>query len=235
MQWLVDPGIWASFISLTALEIVLGIDNVVFIALVVQHLKSEERQCARTLGLSLALILRFIMLFGVVWIIGLKEPLYWGISGKDALMLIGGLFLIYKATDSIHNEMTGDKADELKSYSGGFVSTIIQILLIDLIFSFDSVITAVGITEHIWVIVAAMTIAMLVMLLASSWIARFIEEHPTLKMLALAFVMLIGVFLVAEGFQLHVPKAYIYFSMAFSLGVELLNMKRRGKKQKQAS
>ncbi len=234
MEFLTDYALLASFLSLTALEIILGIDNVVFIALLVNHLPEEERERARIIGLVLALIMRVAMLFGIVWIIGLKEP--WinvfghDFSGKDLLLLVGGLFLLYKATDSIHNEVTGEKKAELQTFSGGFSSTISQIVLIDLVFSFDSVMTAVGITEHVWVIVAAMTIAMVVMVVASGYIANFIATHPTLKMLALSFVMMIGVLLVAEGLGFHVPKGYIYFGMAFSLGVETLNLLVRKKR-----
>lgn len=228
MEWLTDYSIWASFLSLTALEIVLGIDNIVFIALVVGHLPKQERDRARIVGLFLALLFRVAMLFGIVWIISLKEPLLhifdFNLSGKDLMMLGGGLFLLYKATDGIHNEVTEDKTSEYKNFKGGFISTVGQIVLIDIIFSFDSVITAIGITELIYVIIAAMTVAMIVMLISSGYIADFIATHPTIKMLALSFVMMIGVFLVAEGLGFHVPKGYIYFGMAFSLGVEILNM-----------
>ncbi len=233
MEWVFDYTIWISFLSLTALEIVLGIDNVVFIALLVSHLPEKQRERARVIGLILALMMRIAMLFSIVWIIGLKEPWveFFGntFSGKDLLMLVGGTFLLYKATDSIHNEVTGDKKEQFKKFSGGFASVILQIVVIDLVFSFDSVITAVGIAEHIWVIVAAMVVAMMVMIVSSGIIAQFIEAHPTLKMLALSFVMMIGVFLVAEGLGFHVPKGYIYFGMAFSLGVEVLNMMVRRK------
>lgn len=236
MELLFDYTLWASFLSLCALEIILGIDNVVFIALLVGHLPQQQREKARVIGLSLALVMRIIMLLGIVWVIGLKEP--WlslfgnDFSGKDILMFVGGLFLLYKATDSIHNELSGDKKTQLEAFKGGFSSTIAQIVVIDLVFSFDSVMTAVGITKHLLVIIAAMTIAMIVMIVSSGWISRFIEKHPTLKMLALSFVMMIGVFLVAEGLGFHVPKGYIYFGMAFSLGVEVLNMTVRKKRAK---
>lgn len=236
MELLTDYQLWASFLSLTALEVVLGIDNVVFIALVVGHLPKQEQQKARVIGLALALLFRIAMLFGIVWIIGLKEP--WihlfglELSGKDLMMLAGGLFLLHKATTSMHDEITGDIKAEYKAKTGGFAGTILQIIMIDIIFSFDSVITAVGLTEQIAVIVAAMTIAMMVMLASSGYIAHFIATHPTIKMLALSFVMIIGVFLVAEGLGFHVPKGYIYFGMAFSLGVETLNMLARKKRAK---
>lgn len=236
MEFLGDYSIWASFLSLTLLEIVLGIDNVVFIALLVGHLPPEQRDRARVLGLSLALVFRIVMLFGVVWIISLKEPwlTLWRLefSIKDLMMLIGGLFLLYKATDGIHDEVTGDMKTACQDFHGGFFSTIAQVVVIDMVFSFDSVITAVGITENIYVIVVAMSIAMIIMLFSSGMIARFIAKHPTLKILALAFIMLIGVFLVAEGFGFHIPKAYIYFGMAFALGVEVLNILARNKRNK---
>lgn len=237
MELLTDYALWASFLSLTALEIVLGIDNVVFIALVVQHLPVAQRKKARMIGLGLALGMRVALLFGIFWIMELKEPLITlaGItfSGKDLLMLVGGLFLLYKGTTSIHEELSGEEKQEMKSMTGGFSKTIAQIVFIDLIFSFDSVITAVGITEHVGVIIAAMVIAMFVMLAASGFIADFIERHPTLKMLALSFIMMIGMMLLGEGLGFHIPRGYIYFGMAFSLGVEVMNMlvrKRRNKK-----
>ena len=236
MEFLTEPEIWASFLSLTALEIVLGIDNVVFIALVVGHLPKSQRQRARVIGLMLALFFRIAMLFGIVWIISLKEPCIHlfglGLSGKDLMMMGGGLFLLHKATTSIHDEVTGDVKTELKEFTGGYSKTIFQIVLIDIIFSFDSVITAVGLTEQIYIIIAAMTIAMVVMLVSSGYIADFIASHPTIKMLALSFVMMIGVFLMAEGLGFHVPKGYIYFGMAFSLGVEILNMLVKKKRLK---
>lgn len=239
MELFFDPTIWVAFLSLTALEIVLGIDNVVFIALLVGHLPEEQRDKARISGLLLALGMRIVMLFGIVWIIGLKEP--WVVlfdkafSGKDIMMLAGGLFLLYKATHSIHDEMTHDAKDNAKSYGGSFAGTIMQVVLIDLVFSFDSVMTAVGMTDIVIVIVAAMIVAMAVMLFSSGFIAGFIASHPTIKMLALSFVMMIGLMLTAEGFGFHVPKGYIYFSMAFSLTVELLNMavsKRQRRRRK---
>ncbi len=228
MEFLTDYHIWASFLSLTALEIVLGIDNVVFIALLVNHLPESQRQKARIIGISLALFMRIGLLFSAIWLIGLKEP--WieifgaSFSGKDFLMIGGGLFLIAKGTTSIHDEITGDKKESYHGYSAGFQITILQVILIDFIFSFDSIITAVGLTENIWVIIAAMVLAMLVMLFSSKFIADFIDQHATLKMLALSFIMMIGVFLVAEGLGFHVPRGYIYFGMAFSLGVEILNI-----------
>ncbi len=228
----------ASFLSLTALEIILGIDNVVFIALLVVHLPPEQRKKARLIGLSLALVFRIAMLFGMTWLMGLTEPLFtlFGImlSGKDLLMLGGGGFLIYTATNSIHEEVSGEQEKEMKEYKGSFVKTILQIVLIDIVFSFDSVITAIGLTDQIYVIIAAMSIAMIVMLVSASYISNFITNYPTLKMLALNFVMLIGVFLVADGLGFHIPKGYVYFGMGFSLGVELLNIVVRKRRNKRA-
>ncbi|MCI5049421.1 MAG: TerC family protein [Rickettsiales bacterium] len=239
MELLTDYSIWASFLSLTALEIVLGIDNVIFIALMVGHLPEKQARTARILGLLLALLFRIIMLFGVVWIIGLKEPwihvLGHAFSGKDILMLVGGLFLMHKATDSIHDEITGDTKAKLEGLSGGMTITIIQVVFLDLVFSFDSVITAVGMTEQIYVIVAAMSVAMAVMIISSGYIAEFVAKHPTMKMLALTFVMLIGVLLIGEAFGFHVPKGYIYFGMAFSLGVEVLNMLARARRRRKGT
>jgi predicted tellurium resistance membrane protein TerC len=234
MELLMDYHIWVSFLTLTSLEIILGIDNVVFIALLVGHLPEHQRERARIIGLSLALVMRIALLLGVAWIIGLKEP--WlelfgqSFSGKDVLMLLGGGFLLYKGTNSIHDEVTGDHKEEARSVTGGMAAVILQVVFIDLIFSFDSVMTAVGMTTVIPVIIAAMTVAMLAMMFSSGYIASFIERFPTLKILALAFIMLIGVFLVAEGLGFHVPKGYIYFAMAFSLGVEVLNLLKRRRK-----
>ncbi len=239
MELLLDYNIWISFLSLTALEVILGIDNVVFVALMVQHLPDGQREKARVVGLSLALVMRVALLFGVAWIIGLQEPWFevFGheLSGKDILMLIGGGFLLYKGTDSIHDEVTDDFKETMKTYSGTFVAVVAQVVLIDLVFSFDSVMTAVGLTKIIEVIIAAMTVAMMVMIFSSGFIASIIERFPTLKILALSFIMLIGVFLVAEGLGFHVPKGYIYFAMAFSLGVETLNLLSRKRRLKRAA
>jgi predicted tellurium resistance membrane protein TerC len=238
MELFLQPEIWASLLTLTALEIVLGIDNVVFIALVVNHLPPQERKRARYIGLFLALFMRIALLFSLVWLMGLTEPFIhlfgYGFSGKDLMMIAGGLFLIYKATTSIHDEMTPEAHASMKDFKGSFAKTIAQVVIIDFIFSFDSIITAVGLTQVVVVIIVAMVIAMLVMLVSSGYIADFIAKHATLKMLALTFIMMIGVLLVAEGLGFHVPKGYIYFSMAFSLGVEVLNMtvRRRALKNK---
>lgn len=240
MELMLDYHIWVSFLTLTSLEIILGIDNVVFVALMVQHLPEKQRERARITGLTLALLMRIVLLFGVTWIISLQDPWFsifgHDLSGKDILLLFGGGFLLYKGTNSIHDEVTGDfKEDAASAGASTFGSVVLQVVFIDLVFSFDSVMTAVGLTTVIAVIIAAMSIAMLVMIFSSAYIASFIERFPTLKILALSFIMLIGIFLVAEGLGLHVPKGYIYFAMAFSLGVEVLNLlsrKRRTAKQK---
>lgn len=225
-----------SILSLSVLEIVLGIDNVIFIALVVNHLPEKQAKTARYVGIMLALLLRIAFLFGVLWLMGLNKPWFTiygkSFSIKDILMFGGGLFLIAKATTSIHEQITGEEKEELQEYSGGFFYTVIQIIFIDLIFSFDSIMTAVGIVKNITVIIIAMVIAMIIMLGASGVISNFINRYPTLKMLALAFIMVVGLFLVAEGFGLHVPRGYIYFGMFFSLAVETLNIVAGRKKKK---
>lgn len=236
MEFLLDYHLWVSFLTLTSLEIILGIDNVVFVALLVGHLPEGQRERARMIGLTLALLMRIALLMGVAWIISLKTPwvTFFGhvFSGKDLLMLLGGGFLLYKGTNSIHDEVTGDHVEDFNAKKGGMLSVITQVVFIDIIFSFDSVMTAVGLTENIYVIMAAMSVAMAVMLFSSGYIANFIERFPTLKLLALSFIMLIGIFLVAEGFGVHVPKGYIYFAMAFSLFVEILNLVSRKRKQR---
>lgn len=236
MEWLLDYDLWASFLSLTALEIVLGIDNLVFLALVADHLPAKKARKARFIGMILALAMRLVLLASALWIIGMVEPWFTiadiSFSGRDLLMLLGGLFLLWKATSSIREEVTGEERKELRASKGGFLKTIIQIAFIDLIFSFDSIITAVGLTNHMGVISAAIIVSIIMMLLSSEFIARFISHNPTIKMLALAFIMMIGVFLMAEGLGLHVPKGYIYFGMAFSMGVEMLNLWVRKKKSR---
>ncbi|MCC7259772.1 MAG: TerC family protein [Alphaproteobacteria bacterium] len=235
MEWLFDYDLWASFLSLTALEIVLGIDNLVFLALVADHLPAKKARKARFVGMIMALVMRLALLASALWIIGMVEPWFTiadvDFSGRDLLMLLGGLFLLWKATASIREEVTGEERKELRASKGGFLKTIIQIAFIDLIFSFDSIITAVGLTTNMGVISAAIIVSIVMMLLSSEFIARFISHNPTIKMLALAFIMMIGVFLMAEGLGLHVPKGYIYFGMAFSMGVEALNMWVRKKKK----
>lgn len=225
--------ILAGFFSLVVLEIVLGIDNIVMIALTVEHLPKRARNKARTIGISLALFFRIGMLFGTAFLMSMTKPLITFqnlyISAKDIVMIGGGTFLLYTVTTGMHDEVTGEKNKECKNFDGNFTSTIIRIMIMDIVFSLDSILTAVGITNHIYVISAAMVIAMIFMLVSSGWVSNFIMENPTIKMLALSFVMMIGVFLIAQGFGVTIPKGYIYFSMAFSLVVEIMNMIRRKK------
>jgi predicted tellurium resistance membrane protein TerC len=218
-----------SLVTLTGLEIVLGIDNIVVIAIIAATLPAHQRDRARIIGLSLAMITRLLLLFSMTWIAGLTAPLVamggYDLSGRDLLMLGGGLFLIIKAVREIHEAMeeAGDE-DGASRRRGGFISAIIQIVLLDIVFSFDSVITAVGMARELWVMASAVIIAVLIMLVASGPIIRFIHVHPTVKMLALAFVLLIGVALIADGLEFHIPRGYLYFAMLFSVIVEGLNV-----------
>lgn len=239
MELLVDPNVWIAFATLTILELVLGIDNVIFISILSGKLPPEQQQRARVIGLGLALIMRVILLFSLSWVIGLVEPLFtvWGrgISGKDLVLLIGGLFLIAKSTHEIHNSLEGEEGTAVKKAYSSFVGVIIQIVLLDIVFSLDSVITAVGMVgtqfgpNGIWIMIGAVVISIIAMMLFAGPIGNFVQRHPTIKMLALAFLLLIGVMLVAEGFHQKIPKGYIYFAMAFSVVVEFLNMKLRKK------
>jgi predicted tellurium resistance membrane protein TerC len=234
MDILTEPATWLSLITLTAMEIVLGIDNVIFISILTDKLPPGQQPLARRLGLSLALILRLALLFAITWVMGLTDPLITVVgkefSGRDLILLGGGLFLIVKATREIHENLEVVH-EQQKAPSGGSAFTIIlvQILALDIVFSLDSVITAVGMAQHIAVMVIAMVVAVGVMLAFSASIAAFVNRHPSMKMLALSFLLLIGVVLVADGMGQHVGKGYIYFAMAFSFGVELLNMRVRGK------
>jgi predicted tellurium resistance membrane protein TerC len=237
MEWLTNPETWISLVTLTVLEIVLGIDNVVFIAILAGKLPPEQREKARRLGLSLALITRVLLLLSITWIMGLKAELFsvfgHGFTGRDLILLIGGLFLIAKATKEIHEKLEGEDGHVSRKLAPAFASVITQILLLDIVFSLDSVITAVGMARQVGVMIAAVVIAVGFMLLFSAHISRFIEHHPTLKMLALSFLLLIGVVLVADGFGQHINKGYIYFAMAFSVFVEVLNLRLRSKVAKE--
>jgi predicted tellurium resistance membrane protein TerC len=233
---LTNPETWVALLTLTSLEIVLGIDNVVFISILAAKLTLEERARARTVGLSLAMFMRIALLFSLSWVIGLTEPLFdvldKDFSGRDLILLGGGLFLVAKATLEIHEKLEGDSPHEARNVAtAGFASIIIQILLLDIVFSLDSVITAAGMAEELAVMIAAVVIAVGVMLVASGPISRFVEEHPTIKMLALSFLLLIGLGLVLDGVGRHIPKGYIYFAMGFSLFVELLNLRIHRRKQ----
>jgi predicted tellurium resistance membrane protein TerC len=234
MEILTEPAAWISLLTLTVMEIVLGIDNVIFISILVGKLPSERQGLARKLGLSLAMILRLALLFAITWVMGLTDPWFsvFGkeFSGRDVILLVGGLFLIAKATKEIHENLEGEEEKKsVPSERSAFTFVLIQILLLDVVFSLDSVITAVGMAQHISVMVIAMVLAVGVMLVFAGQIASFVHRHPTMKMLALSFLLLIGVVLVADGMGQHVGKGYIYFAMAFSFLVELLNLRVRGK------
>ena len=234
MDLLTEPATWLSLITLTAMEIVLGIDNVIFISILTDKLPPGQQPLARRLGLSLALILRLALLFAITWVMGLTAPLITligkGFTGRDLILLGGGLFLIVKATREIHENLeVVHEQHKAPSGKSAFAIILVQILALDIVFSLDSVITAVGMAQHIAVMVIAMVVAVGVMLAFSASIAAFVNRHPSMKMLALSCLLLIGVVLVADGMGQHVGKGYIYFAMAFSFGVELLNMRVRGK------
>lgn len=226
-----SPEVWIALVTLTLLEVVLGIDNVVFITILANKLPEEMRAKARKIGLSLALITRVLLLLGISWVAGLTNPLFHvanhAVSGRDLILLFGGLFLIAKSTHEIHQKLEGEEGSASRKVTPSFTSVIVQILLLDIVFSLDSVITAVGMVDEVLIMIIAVVIALGFMLAFAGYISNFVERHPTFKMLALSFLILIGVALVAEGFHQKIPKGYIYFSMAFSAAVELLNMKFR--------
>jgi predicted tellurium resistance membrane protein TerC len=237
MDFLADPQIWISLFTLTALEIVLGIDNIIFISILAGKLPAEQQDKARKLGLSLALITRILLLCSISWVMSLTKVLFVlpvmsvDVTGKSLILLVGGLFLIGKSVVEIHEKLEGADGHDTGGGKRGasFRGTIIQILLLDIVFSLDSVITAVGMANHLWVMIAAVVIALGVMLVFAKSISDFVNRHPTLKMLALSFLILIGVMLVGESLGQHIPKGYIYFSMAFAFGVEMLNLRLRAK------
>lgn len=232
MEWISDPTIWTALVTLTLLEIVLGIDNIIFISILTGKLPKDQQERGRIVGLAAAMVMRIILLFFASWIVGLTDELFsifgQGFSGKDLIMLAGGLFLIGKATMELHDKLEGEEhGQEQPSGAVTFGSVIFQILLLDIVFSIDSVITAVGMTEHLPVMIAAVVISIGVMIASANSIAGFVEKHPTIKILALSFLILIGFTLMAEGFHVHVPKGYIYFAMAFSVVIEIINMRIR--------
>ena len=234
MDWITDPQIWISLITLTALEVVLGIDNIIFISILAGKLPPDQQAKARQTGLMLALITRVLLLASLAWIVKLTAPLFsvfnFALSGRDLILLGGGLFLIWKSTREIHEKLEGaDGHTGTGKVVPTFSAIIVQILLLDIVFSLDSVITAVGMANQLWVMVTAVLLSLVVMLKYAGAISDFVHQHPTLKMLALSFLLLIGVTLVAEGTHQHVNKGYIYFAMAFSFGVEMLNLKLRKK------
>jgi predicted tellurium resistance membrane protein TerC len=235
MGWMTNPESWIALLTLTVLEIVLGIDNIIFISILVGKLAKAQQPKARRLGLALAMFLRIGLLASLAWIARLTSPLFSvlgkGISGRDLILLAGGLFLLTKATREIHEKLEGEEGEASARVAARFAAVIVQILLIDIVFSLDSVITAVGMASHLSVMIAAVVIAVGVMMFAAGPIGDFVARHPTVKMLALAFLILIGMSLLAEGLGQHIPKGYIYFAMAFSVFVEVLNLRMRKKRE----
>jgi len=235
MDWIASPDAWLALLTLTLLELVLGIDNIVFISILAGKLPKEKQQRARQVGLLIALGTRVALLLSLSWILRLSTDLFTvfdhGISGRDLILLAGGLFLLAKATREIHLKLEGDEAVSSRDISASFNAVVVQIGLLDIVFSLDSVITAVGMADHLGVMIAAIVIAMAFMLLFARPLGEFVESHPTVKMLALSFLLLIGMTLVAEGFDFHIPKGYIYFAMGFSIFVEFLNLRLATKRR----
>jgi len=231
MKLLTDPQVWLALVTLTALEIVLGIDNIIFISIQAGKLPRDLQEKARLVGLGLAMFIRIALLFSLTWLMGLTTPLFSilgnEISGRDLILITGGLFLLWKSTHEIHEKLEGEDAVSAKSIGTSFSGVIIQILLLDIVFSLDSIITALGMASHLAVMVAAVVLAVGFMMFFSGKISAFVEKHPTIKMLALSFLLLIGVALIGDGFDMHIPKGYIYFAMAFSVIVEMLNLHMR--------
>jgi predicted tellurium resistance membrane protein TerC len=234
MELLTSPDAWIAFFTLTALELVLGIDNIVFISILADKLPENQRDAARRIGLGLALFMRIALLFLLSWIVGLTAPLFeivgQAISGRDLILISGGLFLLYKATREIHELLEGEEGHASARVRASFASVIVQIILIDAVFSIDSIITAVGLVDELAIMVAAVVVAVGLMMVFAGPIGRFVSAHPTIKMLALSFLFMIGAVLIADGLGHHVPKGYIYFAMAFSIIVEILNMRLRKQK-----
>ncbi|RLT90802.1 TerC family protein [Ketobacter sp. GenoA1] len=235
-EWIASPEAWVALATLMALEIVLGIDNIIFISILVGRLPEKQRAKARKIGLSLAMGSRLLLLFSLAWVMGLTEPLFTAfgseISGRDIILVIGGLFLLAKSTHEIHGSFEIQEASKVQVLASGFVSILIQIALLDVVFSLDSVITAVGLVDHLSIMVIAIVASVGVMLVAAKPIGDFVDANPTIKMLALSFLILIGFTLIAEGFDVHIPKGYVYFAMAFSFVVEMLNIKIRNRRAK---
>ena len=236
MDLLTDPQAWIALATLTALELVLGIDNIVFISILVDKLPKAQQERARRIGLFMAMFMRIGLLMVLAWIVGLVAPMFTvlgqDISGRDLILILGGLFLIYKSTGEIHQSMEGIEGHASSAVKATFTAVILQIMVIDMVFSLDSIITAVGMVDRIEIMVAAVILSVGMMMLFASAIGRFVSDHPTIKMLALAFLVVVGVVLIAEGLDYHVPKGFVYFAMAFSLGVELLNIRMRSRAKK---
>lgn len=235
---LTDPQAWIAFATLTALELVLGIDNIIFISILVDKLPREKRELARRLGLFMAMFMRIGLLLVLAWIVGLVEPLFTVLgqefSGRDLILILGGLFLIWKSTGEIHQSLEGEEGEASSAVKATFTAVILQIMMVDLVFSLDSIITAVGMVDDVRVMIAAVVVSVGLMMLFASTIGNFVSDHPTIKMLALAFLVVVGVVLMAEGFNHHLPKGYVYFAMAFSLAVEMLNIRMRTRGTKTA-
>ncbi|MBX2827595.1 MAG: TerC family protein [Flavobacteriaceae bacterium] len=239
MEWIFDSEIWMAFLTLSALEIVLGIDNLIFISILSNKLPAEKQARARFVGLALALLFRIGLLFSISWIMSLTKDLFtvagYGISGRDIILLAGGLFLLYKSVKEIHENVEEKEEERPKAAKKAlsFGAVIFQIVLIDIVFSLDSVITAVGMSNNLPVMIAAVVVSIIIMMVSASSLANFVQKHPTIKVLALAFLLMIGVALIAEGLDFHIPKGYIYFSMAFAVFVEFINI-RTGSRRKAA-
>ncbi len=236
-EWITNPEAWVALVTLTSLEIVLGIDNIIFISILVGRLPKEQRNKGRTMGLVLAMGARILLLLSLSWVMSLTTPFFsvfgQDISGRDLILILGGLFLLAKSTHEIHNSLEGHEESHKNSAVASFTSVLIQIAILDIVFSLDSVITAVGLAKDIEVMILAIVIAVGVMMVSAKALGDFVDSHPTIKMLALSFLILVGVSLIGEGFQMHIPKGYIYFSMTFSIVVELLNIKiRKNAKEK---
>jgi predicted tellurium resistance membrane protein TerC len=231
MDLLTSPEAWIAFLTLTALELVLGIDNIIFISILVDKLPKERQEVARRLGLFMAMFMRIGLLLLLAWIVGLVAPLFTvlgqEISGRDLILILGGLFLVWKSTTEIHGSLEGEEGTKAAAVKASFAAVMVQIMVIDLVFSLDSIITAVGMVDDLRVMIAAVIVSVALMMLFAGPIGRFVSAHPTIKMLALSFLVVVGVVLMAEGFDHHVPKGYVYFAMAFSLGVEMLNIRLR--------
>ncbi len=241
MEWITQPETWIAFITLVALELVLGVDNVIFISILAGKLPVEQRDRARMTGIGMAVITRILLLLSLSWIISLEEALFTlplldvGISGRDLILLAGGLFLLWKSVHEIHDKLEGVEGHASAKVTATFWSVIIQIMLLDIVFSLDSVITAVGMVDHIEIMIVAVIAAAVVMIFSAGAISGFVEKHPTIKMLALSFLLLIGFTLIVEGLHQHIPKGYIYFAMGFSIMVEMLNLRLRAKAGKPVS
>lgn len=236
MEWITQPEAWIAFLTLVALELVLGVDNVIFISILAGKLPQNQQARARSTGIALAVITRILLLFSLSWIIGLTEPLFtvlsFKIAGRDLILIAGGLFLLWKSTREIHDKLEGVEGHASAKVGATFANVIFQIMLLDIVFSLDSVITAVGMVDELAIMIAAVIIAALVMIFTAGPISAFVEKHPTIKILALSFLLLIGFTLIVEGLHQHIPKGYIYFAMAFSVFVELLNLRLRGQARK---